>query len=91
MMIKDNFNKISTILEKKEINFFKIYFFAFIIISVLETVSVGLIPIYFTIILDTNLLLEQLKFNKQLYEFSKSLFNSGNIILYFTFALLFFF
>ncbi len=91
MMIKDNFNKISTILEKKEINYFKIYFFAFVIISILETVSVGLIPAYFTIILDTNLLLEQLKFNKQLYEFSKSLFNSGNIILYFTFALLFFF
>ena len=90
-MIKDNLKKIKTILEKEENNNFKIYFFAFIIISILETMSVGLIPAYFTIILDTNLLLEQLKFNKQLYEFSKSLFESGNIILYFTFALLFFF
>ena len=89
-MIKDNLKKIKTILEKEENNNFKIYFFAFIIISILETMSVGLIPAYFTIILDTNLLLEQLKFNKQLYEFSKSLFESGNIILYFTFALLFF-
>ena len=44
MMIKDNFNKISAIL-KKGINYFKIYFFAFIIISILETMSVGLIPL----------------------------------------------
>ncbi len=90
-MIKDNLNKINTILERKENNIFKIYTFAFIIISFLETISVGLIPAFFTVILDTNLLLEQLKFNKQLYEFSKSLFESGNIILYFTFVLLFFF
>ncbi len=90
-MIKNNLNKINTILERKENNIFKIYTFAFIIISFLETMSVGLIPAFFTVILDTNLLLEQFKFNKQLYEFSKSLFEGGNIILFFTFVLLFFF
>ena len=82
-MIKNNLNKINTILERKENNIFKIYTFAFIIISFLETMSVGLIPAFFTVILDTNLLLEQFKFNKQLYEFSKSLFEGGNIILFF--------
>ena len=64
-MIKDNYNKISKILNKSEKRYYKIYFFSFIIISILETLSVGLIPAYFTIILDTNLLLEQLKKHDQ--------------------------
>ena len=90
-MIKDNYNKISKILNKSEKRYYKIYFFSFIIISILETLSVGLIPAYFTIILDTNLLLEQLKFNEYLYKSIKLLLDSGNIVIYFTFVILVFF
>ena len=70
-MIKSDLKKISKILKDKDKKYYILYFFAFIFISILETMSVGLIPAYFTIIIDTNLLLEQLRFNVQLYEFSK--------------------
>ncbi len=91
MMIKDNFNKISTILDKKDNNYYKLYFFGFFIISILETISVGLVPAYFTIIVDPNLLLEQLKFNDNLYKLGKSSLDKENIILYFTVIILLFF
>ena len=91
MMIISELKKISKILKDKDKKYYVVYFFAFIFISILETMSVGLIPAYFTIIIDTNLLLEQLRFNTQLYEFSKSLFDKGSIILYFTYAILLFF
>ena len=90
-MIKDNINKISIILDKKDNNYYKLYFLGFLVISILETISVGLIPAYFTIIVDPNLLLEQLKFNENIYKLGKSFLDKENIIFYFTVSILLFF
>ena len=39
-MIKDNINKISIILDKKDNNYYKLYFLGFLVISILETISI---------------------------------------------------
>ncbi len=90
-MIRDTLKHISIILNKEERTGLKLYFFLFLILSILEAVSVGLIPAFFTILIDKNLLLSKFEFSPDFYLFLKNILNKNNIILQFTFLILIFF
>ena len=68
-MILKNIKYIKQITDKKKFFYLKFYFFGFLIIAILDTISIGLVPGFISIILDKNVLLEKLSFNEYTYNF----------------------
>ena len=90
-MILKNIKYIKQITDKKKFFYLKFYFFGFLIIAILDTISIGLVPGFISIILDKNVLLEKLSFNEYTYNFLFDILNKENIIILSSIFLIFFF
>ena len=66
-MIRSNLNYINTSIDKGYKNQIVIYSFFSILITLLETIGVGIIPAVLALLLDKNIVLEKIKFNEDLY------------------------
>ena len=90
-MILKNIKYIKQITDKKKFFYLKFYFFGFLVIAILDTISIGLVPGFISIILDKNVLLEKLSFNEYTYNFLFDILNKENIIILSSIFLIFFF
>ena len=82
-MIRDSFKKISILTKKKEKFYLKFYFLFFIIISLFETIGVGLLPTYLSIILDEKILIDKVNsFNIELPILNNLLLNENLVLIF---------
>ena len=63
-MIKENLNYIKKLLKKREIFNLYIYFLFSILVSILEIISLGIIPALFSILIDPTILINKFEFNE---------------------------
>ena len=90
-MIRDSFKKISILTKEKEKFYLKFYFLFFIIISLFETIGVGLLPTYLSIILDEEILIDKVNsFNIDVPILNNLLLNE-NLVLIFGILIIVFF
>ena len=90
-MIKENINYISRILDKKEKLLIVAYFFFSLIVGFLETIGIGIIPGFFSILIDKNILINKVDFNLDLQNLLIIFFNSENFFFYLCFGIIVFF
>ncbi len=90
-MLKSNLTLINTVVDRKYKKYYFFYFFFSILVALLETIGVGIIPATFALLMDKNLILEQLKFNSDLYNYIFSVYNSEKLYTYISILLLSFF
>ena len=74
-MIKENFTYLNKILTKKEHANLYIYFIFSIVIGILETIGIGILPVFFSILVDDNILINKFDFNKDIQNFIIYLFS----------------
>ena len=84
-MIRENINYIEKIFEKNEKFSLVIYFFFSILISILETIGIGIIPAFFSVLIDQNIINNKLDFNDNLQVLVINFLNSEK---YFSFYVL---
>ena len=90
-MIRDSFKKISILTKKKEKFYLKFYFLFFIIISLFETIGVGLLPTYLSIILDEKILIDKVNsFNIELPILNNLLLNENLVLIFGVLIIIFF-
>ncbi len=90
-MIRENLNYIEKIFEKNEKFSLIIYFFFSIIISILETIGVGIIPGFFSILIDKNIIINKLDFNENLQILFINFFSSEKYFFFLCFGIIIFF
>jgi len=90
-VIRKSLNYINIITDKKERFLIKIYFLGYIFLSFLETIGIGLVPGFFSAILNKNLILEKLKYSEFLYFKANQILENDNIIIYFVILIFIFF
>ena len=90
-MFKSNINYINISISKSYKKQLIIYSFFSLFIALLETIGVGIIPGVLAILLDTNIVLEKLKFNEDLYNSVFNFFNSDQIFIYLALIVFIFF
>ena len=69
-MIRENLNYIEKIFDKNEKFSLIIYFIFSIIISILETIGIGIIPGFFSVLINKNIVINKLDFNEDLTDVS---------------------
>ena len=90
-MIKENIIYINKILDKKD-RFNLVFYFLFsIIVGVLETIGIGIIPGFFSVLIDKNIIINKFDFNEDFQNLIINFFNSDNLFLYLCFGTIFFF
>tara|TARA_B100000989_G_C19529846_1_gene468983 strand:+ start:3312 stop:5027 length:1716 start_codon:yes stop_codon:yes gene_type:complete len=90
-MIKENIIYINKILDQKN-RFHLIFYFLFsIIVGVLETIGIGIIPGFFSVLIDKNIIINKFDFNEDFQNLIINFFNSDNLFLYLCFGTIFFF
>ena len=90
-MIKENLNYINIILNRKEKFTLLIYFLFSIIICLLETIGIGMIPGFFSILIDKNILINKLDFSVGFQNLLINFFNLENFLFYLCFSIVIFF
>ncbi|MDC1045829.1 ABC transporter ATP-binding protein [Candidatus Pelagibacter sp.] len=90
-MFTENINYINKILDKKERFYLIAYFFFSIIVGLLETIGIGIIPGFFSVLIDKNILINKFDFGVGTQSFIINFFNSENLILYLCFGTIGFF
>ncbi len=90
-MFKENINYINKILDKKEKYNLIIYFFFSIVVGFLETIGIGIIPGFFSILIDKNIILNKMDFNSSFQSFIINFFNSENFFFYLCFGIVIFY
>ena len=90
-MIKNNIKKISVLTKKKEKFYLKFYILFFAIISLFETIGVGLLPAYLSSILDRKVLIDKINSFNIDSILLKSFLLDENLILYFGLIIIIFF
>ena len=82
-MLKENINYINKILDKKEKFNLVLYFFFSIIVGFLETIGIGIIPGFFSVLIDKNILINKMDFHTGLQYLLINFFNSENFFFLF--------
>tara|TARA_E500000178_G_scaffold311475_1_gene327412 strand:- start:4812 stop:6518 length:1707 start_codon:yes stop_codon:yes gene_type:complete len=90
-MIKENFTYLNKILTKKEHANLYIYFIFSIVIGILETIGIGILPVFFSILVDDNILINKFDFNKDIQNFIIYLFSKENLIMFLCIGIVAFF
>ncbi len=90
-MIKENLNYINIILNRKEKFNLLIYFLFSILICLLETIGIGLIPAFFSILIDKNILINKLDFNIDFQNLLINFFSLESFLFYLCFSIVIFF
>ncbi len=90
-MIRDSFKKISILTKEKEKFYLKFYFLFFIIISLFETIGVGLLPTYLSIILDEEILIDKVNSFNIDFPILNNLLLNENLVLIFGILIIVFF
>lgn len=81
-MLLENISYIKKILNKREILNLYFYFFFSIIIGILEIIGLGIIPVFFTVLIDQNILINKFDFNTDIQNYLIYLLSSQNILFY---------
>ncbi len=81
-MLKENINYINKILDKKEKFNLVLYFFFSIIVGFLETIGIGIIPGFFSVLIDENILINKMDFSTSLQYLLINFFSSENFFFY---------
>ena len=63
-MISENLYYINKILDKKERLYLIFYFLFSILVGILETIGIGIIPGFFSVLIDKNILINKFDFNE---------------------------
>ena len=90
-MIKENISHIKVILNKSEIIKLYLYFLFSLFIGILETVGIGILPAFFSILIDENILINKLDFNLNIQNTAKVFLSNTNFILYLCICIVIFF
>ena len=90
-MISENLYYINKILDKKERIYLIFYFLFSILVGILETIGIGIIPGFFSILIDKNILINKFDFNESFQDIMINFFNSENLFLYLCFGIITFF
>lgn len=90
-MIKENISHIKVILNKNEIIKLYLYFLFSLFIGILETIGIGILPAFFSILIDENILIDKLDFNQNIQNNAKVFLSSTNFILYLCIGIIVFF
>tara|TARA_A100001015_G_scaffold260120_1_gene304607 strand:+ start:9364 stop:11091 length:1728 start_codon:yes stop_codon:yes gene_type:complete len=90
-MISENLYYINKILDKKERLYLIFYFLFSILVGILETIGIGIIPGFFSILIDKNILINKFDFNESFQDIMIIFFNSENLFLYLCFGIITFF
>tara|TARA_B100001057_G_scaffold472930_1_gene536758 strand:+ start:8521 stop:10248 length:1728 start_codon:yes stop_codon:yes gene_type:complete len=90
-MIRSNLNYINTSIDKGYKNQIVIYSFFSILITLLETIGVGIIPAVLALLLDKNIVLEKIKFNEDLYFLIFNFLELENVYTYIAIIVFLFF
>jgi ATP-binding cassette, subfamily B, bacterial PglK len=80
-MLKENFQYLNKILTKKEYIYLYIYFIFSVLIGVLETIGVGILPAFFSVLIDKNILINKFDFNEDMQNIIVNLFDKDNLIV----------
>ena len=90
-MISENLYYIKKILDKKERLYLISYFLFSILVGILETIGIGIIPGFFSVLIDKNILINKFDFNESFQDILINFFNSENLFLYLCFGTITFF
>jgi ATP-binding cassette, subfamily B, bacterial PglK len=90
-MFKENINYINKILDKKEKYNLIIYIFFSIVVGFLETIGIGIIPGFFSILIDKNIIINKMNLNSSFQSLIINFFNSENFFFYLCFGTIIFF
>tara|TARA_B110001450_G_C17652022_1_gene493722 strand:- start:450 stop:2177 length:1728 start_codon:yes stop_codon:yes gene_type:complete len=90
-MFKNNFTAIGQIISQSSKSKLKFYFVGSIFLALLETVGIGIVPGYLSLLLDKNLILDKIQFNETLYNLSLKLLSKDSLILILSISLFSFF
>jgi ABC-type multidrug transport system fused ATPase/permease subunit len=90
-MIKENISHIKVILNKSEIIKLYLYFLFSLFIGILEIVGIGILPVFFSILIDKNILIDKLDFNQNFQNIAKEFLSSSNFILYICIGIIIFY
>ena len=90
-MLKENFQYLNKILTKKEYIYLYIYFIFSILIGVLETIGVGILPAFFSVLIDKNILINKFDFDENIQNIIINLFEKDNLIMFLCIGIVIFF
>ena len=90
-MITNKLLYIKKITNKKDQFYLKLYFIGFIFISLLETIGIGLVPGFFSILLDKYIILNKFNFSQDVYNLLYEFLNSENLLLIISIFIIIFF
>ena len=90
-MLFKNIGYINQILNKKEIFNLYIYFFFSILIGFLEIIGLSIIPVFFAVLIDQNILINKLEFNPDFQNYLIFLLDSPNVLFYLCIGTIIFF
>ncbi len=90
-MIKENINYIIRILNKKEIIKLYIFFFFSVLVSILEIISLGIIPALFSVLIDPTILINKFDFNQNIQNIIKEFLELSNLLFLLCIGTIFFY
>jgi ATP-binding cassette, subfamily B, bacterial PglK len=90
-MLKENFQYLNKILTKKEYVYLYIYFIFSIFIGILETIGIGILPAFFSILIDKNILINKFDFNDNIQNIIINLLDKDNLIMFLCVGIVIFF
>jgi ATP-binding cassette subfamily B protein len=90
-MLKENFQYLNKILTKKEYVYLYIYFIFSIFIGILETIGIGILPAFFSILIDKNILINKFDFNDNIQNIIINLLDKDNLIIFLCVGIVIFF
>ncbi len=90
-MLKENFQYLNKILNKKQYVYLYIYFIFSIFIGILETIGIGILPAFFSILIDKNILINKFDFNDNVQNIIINLLDKDNLIMYLCICIVIFF
>jgi len=90
-MLKENFQYLNKILTKKEYFYLYIYFIFSILIGILETIGVGILPAFFSVLIDKNILINKFNFNENIQNIVINFFDKDNLIMFLCIGIVIFF
>lgn len=90
-MFKENFQYLNKILRKKEYIYLNTYFIFSILIGILETIGIGILPAFFSVLIDKNILINKFDFDENIQNIIINLFEKDNLIMFLCVGIVIFF